>query len=209
MIHILLISFLILLAILIFVLFYKYEKERAINLEVIEDANEKLRLLSMTDGLTGIANKRHFNEYFEKELHRAIREKNPLSIILVDIDHFKKFNDCYGHIVGDDCLIKVANTLKNSFRRPADLVARFGGEEFSIILPNTDEACEYAITCKTAIEALKIPHEQSTTSDVVTVSIGMSSITPNTNSTAIELIQNADKALYRAKESGRNRVVKF
>jgi len=172
----------------------------------LSEANEKLRQISLTDGLTGIANRRSYDDYLEKEWMRAMREKTSITIIMIDIDHFKLFNDHYGHSVGDKCLKKIAQTLNSHFKRPADLVARYGGEEFSIILPNTDDAFDIANNCRAAVEALHIFHEHSDISNVVTISVGVSSTIPTGKSGPYELVNNADKALYRAKESGRNTV---
>lgn len=175
----------------------------------LSEANEKLRQISLTDGLTGIANRRSYDNYLEKEWMRSIRDKTPITIIMIDVDNFKLFNDHYGHYAGDKCLKNVAHTLSSLFRRPADLVARYGGEEFSIILPNTDNAFEIANNCRAAIEDLHILHEHSNVSNEVTISVGISSAIPSGIMDPYELVNYADKALYRAKESGRNRVEKI
>ena len=175
----------------------------------LSEANEKLRQISLTDGLTGIANRRCYDNYLEKEWMRAIREKTPITIIMIDIDDFKLFNDHYGHSAGDKCLRNVARTLNSLFKRPADLVARYGGEEFSIVLPNTDNAFSIANNCRAAIEDLHILHEHSNVSNEVTISVGVSSAIPSGIMDPYELVNYADKALYRAKESGRNRVEKI
>jgi diguanylate cyclase (GGDEF)-like protein len=172
----------------------------------LSEANEKLRQISLTDGLTGIANRRSYDDYLEKEWMRAIREKTSITIIMIDIDHFKLFNDHYGHSAGDECLKKVAHTLNSYFKRPADLVARYGGEEFSIILPNTDDAFDIANNCRAAVENLHVHHEHSDISNEITISVGVSSTMPTGETGSYELVNNADKALYRAKKSGRNKV---
>ncbi|MDQ7015092.1 MAG: diguanylate cyclase [Gammaproteobacteria bacterium] len=203
-VHTLLILFLLLLATIVFGFFFRYERERAKNLAQIHASNDALKRLSMMDALTAIANRRHFDDCFENEWQRAIREKSPLSVLMIDVDYFKAFNDHYGHLAGDECLIKIATTLASAFRRPADLVARFGGEEFSVILPNSVESYNDAMRCNELIEGLAIPHVKG---KVVTVSIGVASMVPRLDTPATELIKRADQALYAAKSEGRNRVV--
>ncbi len=166
----------------------------------------KLESLSRMDDLTGIANRRTFDESFYIEWHRAIREKNPISLMLIDVDYFKLFNDNYGHVDGDLCLKRIARALKIAIKRPADLVARYGGEEFVIILPNTDNAVDIAEECREIIEQSKIPHEYSDVSNVITISIGVGACIPDTKADPYNFIKTVDKALYRAKEEGRNRV---
>jgi len=172
--------------------------------EQLEESNKKLQELSSLDGLTGIANRRQFDESLDKEWRRSSRNESPLSLILIDIDFFKPFNDNYGHQAGDDCLIRVAAALKDAIVRPADLIARYGGEEFTAILPDTDAkgAAVVAEHLRVAVESLNIPHEHSTTTDHVTISLGIADKTdlPDLES----LIQKADECLYTAKESGRN-----
>lgn len=172
----------------------------------LNDMNRKLGLLSKTDGLTGIANRRYLDEYLEREWKAAIRNQTIFSILMIDIDHFKQFNDHYGHLAGDECLKAVAGALAPVVRRPSDLFARYGGEEFIVILPDTTDAYVIAERCKAAIWALHIPHEYSTASDHVTISIGISMGVPQIGSSPDELIRQADAALYRAKSDGRNRV---
>ena len=145
----------------------------------------------------------------KKEWKRAFREKSAITIIMIDVDNFKQFNDHYGHSAGDECLKNVAQTLRSLCNQHADLVARYVEEEFSIILPNTDDAFDIANNCRIAIEDLHILHEYSNVSNEVTISVGVYSILPSgVMEPAYELVNNADKALYRAKESGRNRVEK-
>ncbi|MGL5035141.1 MAG: sensor domain-containing diguanylate cyclase [Microcystaceae cyanobacterium] len=185
--------------------------ERTRELELIakelEKANGELKKLATHDELTQIANRRYFNEYMEQEWKRLTREKQPLSLILCDVDHFKKYNDHYGHQMGDDCLQKVAALLVKATKRPADLVARYGGEEFAIILPNTE--IEGAKTIAERIQAelaqARIDHYASLVSPWVTVSLGVGSIIPTANQTLEQLIRITDKALFQAKKNGRNR----
>ncbi len=168
--------------------------------------SSKLESLSHMDELTGIANRRTFDESFYIEWHRAIREKNPISLMLIDVDYFKLFNDNYGHVDGDLCLKRIARALKIAIKRPADLVARYGGEEFVIILPNTNNAVDIAKECREIIEQSKIPHEYSKVANVVTISIGVGACIPDTKADPYDFIKTVDKALYRAKQEGRNRV---
>lgn len=164
--------------------------------------------LSRRDGLTGLANRRHFDASLEKEWRRALREKAPLSIIMCDIDFFKKFNDTYGHQTGDDCLRAVAHVLEKGLRRPFDVAARYGGEEFVIIAPGTPlpGALAIAESIRSGIEALAIPHASSAAAPVVTISLGVASAVPAQDGAAAEILAAADLALYRAKGEGRNRV---
>lgn len=177
-----------------------------VNLKIKTDMLEQLVSI---DGLTNIYNRRKFDKMLVKEWKRAQRDQMPLSLILIDIDHFKLFNDNYGHANGDECLKKVAACLKNSFIRPGDLVCRYGGEEFAVILPNTDTkgAENVAEVFRNAIEELNIAHEYSKTADHVTISIGVTTMMPDhENNTPIDLIEGADKMLYESKENGRNQV---
>ncbi len=174
----------------------------------VQAANEELQRLATLDGLTQIANRRRFDQYLEAEWQRLKREQLSLSLILLDVDFFKLYNDTYGHLGGDDCLRQLASALKNIVKRPADLVARYGGEEFAIILPNTEiqGAIYVAQTIGQAVRDLAIPHAQSRVSDRVTVSLGVVSIVPNSEISPSDLINAADKALYVAKQQGRDRV---
>jgi diguanylate cyclase (GGDEF)-like protein len=171
-----------------------------------ENVEKYLGDLAVNDGLTGIHNRRHFDEIINIEWKRAKREKSPLSLIMLDIDYFKKYNDTYGHQAGDECLIKVATALSDSMRRPADLVARYGGEEFVIVLPNVElnEATKFSEKIRADIEDLKIEHRLSSISPFITASLGVASILPSNDSTHEALLQSADKALYNAKIRGRN-----
>jgi diguanylate cyclase (GGDEF)-like protein/PAS domain S-box-containing protein len=172
-------------------------------------ARQILRKYSMEDGLTGLANRRRLDEVLESEWQRARRERQPLALILLDIDHFKAFNDFYGHQAGDDCLRKVATSLRENIRRAGDLVARYGGEEFMAVLPNTDEkgAAEVAEAMRRSVMHLNLRHKGSQNAHQVTVSAGVAAVVPGPALTAADqLVQAADNALYRAKHEGRNRV---
>lgn len=172
------------------------------------EITHQLEQLAILDGLTGIYNHRHFQEHLSKEWRRAQRNKQPVSLIMIDIDFFKNLNDSYGHPVGDECLKKLAQALKHSVNRPGDLVARYGGEEFVAILPEVgaEGAALIAERMRMAVEALKFPHRDSRVAAHVTVSLGVASLIPARESSPDALIAAADKALYAAKEAGRNRV---
>jgi len=180
-------------------------KQANVELNVL---NQKLEQLSRIDSLTEVANRRYFNETLHREWKRAIRESKPIAILLIDVDYFKRFNDQYGHLRGDDCLQHVARALAEVFNRPGDLVSRYGGEEFAVILPNAGgEAMRVAERCRAAVEELAILHQQSQVAKYVTVSVGMSSVVPNGSISPDYLLDCADKGLYIAKEHGRNRVI--
>ena len=173
----------------------------------LEESNRELQRISALDGLTGLANRRHFDQQLEKEWRRAQRANLPLSLILIDIDHFKPYNDTYGHLAGDECLQQVAQALKKSIVRPGDLVARYGGEEFVVILPETkvEGACVVAENLRKNIAALARAHSASETSEHVSISLGVAQADFASMPTLEDLIEQADKGLYEAKESGRNR----
>lgn len=175
----------------------------------LQKSNNKLELIANLDGLTKIANRRCFDDYLATEWQRNQREKNPLSLILIDIDYFKRYNDSNGHQGGDDCLIRVAQEIAKVTQRPTDLVARYGGEEFAVILSNThmDGALKVAAAIQTAIANLVIPHDNSDVSDLVTLSIGVASLIPTSERRPEGLISRADQAMYEAKNRGRNRVI--
>lgn len=186
----------------------KVQAQVASKTRELRYANEKLEKLARTDSLTEVANRRFFNETLQCEWRRASRDGLSLTIMLVDIDYFKRFNDCYGHLQGDECLQLVARTLEKAVRRGGDLVARYGGEEFALILPNVGkEAMQLAERCRAAVLALEIPHEESETSEHVTISIGMSSTIPDHTVAPEDLLDSADRGLYSAKDSGRNTAV--
>jgi diguanylate cyclase (GGDEF)-like protein len=174
----------------------------------LRNANDKLEQLSRIDSLTEVANRRFFNETLLCEWRRAAREKRSLAILMIDVDHFKRFNDHYGHLQGDECLQMVAQALMSAVRRGGDLVARYGGEEFGVVLPNAgEEAMSVAERCRAAVAALNVTHAQSGGIGHVTVSIGMSSVIPTGSLAPEDLLDSADKALYMAKDGGRNQVI--
>jgi diguanylate cyclase (GGDEF)-like protein len=192
----------------------RLESMRTKQLEMSRDlasANRELEKLSRQDGLTGIANRRYFDSYLVTEVRRGARERQSLSLILSDVDHFKAFNDCYGHQAGDDCLRRVAAALSSAGRRPADLAARYGGEEFAMVLPATvlDGAVDVAQAVSRVIEGLAIPHARSAVDPKVTLSQGIVALIPEKETSSEDLIQRADQALYLAKQQGRNRYVVF
>jgi len=177
----------------------------------LKKANDELHHLANSDGLTKIGNRRRFEKFFADEWQRALRSKTEISIVLLDIDHFKLYNDTYGHQTGDDCLRKVAEALAATINRPTDLVARFGGEEFVIILggTNAEGAINVAEQAMENIKDLEIPHGSSKTCGHLTVSIGVATAFAKIDLTESDLIEAADQALYRAKESGRNQINSF
>ncbi len=174
----------------------------------LEEANRNLRMLASTDGLTGLANRRSFDKALTRELARCSRDELPLALLLVDVDHFKSYNDSYGHQEGDECLKRLSHLLRGMARRPGDVAARYGGEEFAVILPNTsaEGAHQFAEQLRTSVEALNIPHCRSAFG-LVTVSTGLACEIPVSGSDSI--LANADAALYSAKANGRNRVEAF
>jgi len=177
--------------------------------EQLASANEKLKALSVTDELTKLNNRRSFLEYINLIWKQNQRLNLPVTVLMIDIDYFKKYNDSLGHLEGDKALITIAECLKNSIKRETDFVARFGGEEFVCVLPfiEKDEALKFAKTLVKNVEDIKIPHPMSSHSKYVTISAGMASIIPNDNNSHTQLLDEADKALYSAKETGRNRVI--
>ena len=175
----------------------------------LETANRRLKHLVGVDALTGIANRRHFDRALEREVRRARRDGQPLSLVFLDLDEFKLFNDSYGHTQGDEVLRKVAQTLDETFRRGGDLVARYGGEEFAVVLPGVDgrRAGLYAERLRRRIWRLAIPYNASALTDRVTISGGVATVYPPDIATPDDLLFAADKALYRAKCLGRNRII--
>ncbi|QXE22698.1 putative Diguanylate kinase [Richelia sinica FACHB-800] len=174
----------------------------------LEVANQELKRLATIDALTQIPNRRYFDEILEQEWKRLLREQAPLSLVLCDIDYFKKYNDTYGHQAGDKCLQFVASVLSESLKRPADVVARYGGEEFSLILPNTDTtgAVHIAQSIRLAMKVHGQTHISSEISQYLTLSFGVATITPSNNISPQVLIAKADQALYQAKQAGRDRI---
>lgn len=174
----------------------------------LEEANRRLAFLSRQDDLTGLANRRTFDEALESEWRRALRSGHPLALLMADIDHFKAFNDAYGHLEGDACLSRVAAVLREAVGRAGDLVARYGGEEFAVILPGLDlsAALSVAENLRCRVEALAIPTAVSDAAPVVTLSLGAASCIPERTSLPRDLLARADAALYEAKRKGRNRV---
>ncbi len=172
----------------------------------LNEANELLTQLSTVDGLTGINNRRYFDERLEMEWRRACRHRSPVSLLLVDIDFFKKVNDTYGHQAGDECLKAIAQSMKSFFRRSTDLVARYGGEEFTVLLPDITKAsaCSLADSLRGKMEALEICCEGLRIR--TTISIGVSTHIPEFPEGWERILSEADGALYRAKQNGRNRV---
>jgi len=179
---------------------------KALNAE-LQVMNETLRKLSMVDGLTGIANRRYFNDCLESEWQRSIRNNTPLAIVFFDIDHFKLYNDRYGHQCGDDTLISIAKATADKLNRPGDFVARYGGEEFIIILPETNLQGAYYVAeqLRANVEQLRIAHTDSVVSGVVTISLGVAERLTRDKDSPAKLIERADKAVYQAKRNGRNR----
>ncbi|MEG5000263.1 diguanylate cyclase, partial [Microcoleus sp. B4-D4] len=173
----------------------------------LQDANQKLEELANLDGLTQVANRRCFNNRLQSEWQRLARENQPLSLILLDVDKFKSYNDYYGHLAGDDCLIRIGQILQKVVRCPTDLAARYGGEEFVLLLPNTDleGGIKVSQNIQQEIHNLAIPHAQSDVKEIVTVSLGISSLIPTLEVQPDTLVAYADKALYDAKQQGRDR----
>jgi diguanylate cyclase (GGDEF)-like protein/PAS domain S-box-containing protein len=180
-------------------------QERTIALQ---QANYELERLATLDSLTQIANRRRFDRYIEQEWQRLAREQQPLSLILCDVDYFKRYNDRYGHPMGDDCLQQVAQIMQDVIKRPADLLARYGGEEFAVILPQTNRwgAIQVAESLRAAIARQQIPHADSPISPYVSLSVGVACLFPSLEGQPKDLIEAADQALYQAKHQGRDRV---
>lgn len=180
----------------------KQAEERLLSLQ------RELEELSFKDGLTGIANRRMFDSILELEWTNARRNAQPLSLIMLDIDYFKQYNDQYGHLQGDECLKQVAQILRKVAIRQRDFIARFGGEEFVLVLPETgaEAAQTVATRCRNAIFKAQIAHQASAVSQVITVSMGVGSMIPGSQDSAVAFIEQVDRQLYRAKQQGRNRI---
>lgn len=183
-------------------------KARVRNHLLLKRQTDLLRSLSFLDGLTGIANRRRFDDAMAREWRRCARSNLPLSLIILDVDHFKAYNDHYGHQAGDECLRMVAELLSDRARRPSDLVARYGGEEFVCLLPETDGpgAVRVAEGFRTGVAECRIPHAQSPVIPYVTISLGVATVIPSADGSPEQLAEMADQLLYRAKRTGRNRV---
>lgn len=177
--------------------------------ENLQQANEELARQATLDGLTGISNRRHLDTTLAKEMARARRYNKPLTFMIADIDFFKKYNDYYGHIQGDECLKQVAKALDESISRPGDLVARYGGEEFCMLLPNTDaeHAAQVADKLVNTVRRLELRHKGVSDSSIVTMSFGVINLIPDNNLTPAEFIKMADEKLYQAKHNGRDQWV--
>jgi diguanylate cyclase (GGDEF)-like protein/PAS domain S-box-containing protein len=180
--------------------------ERKKNEVKLVHLQKELEELSYKDGLTGVANRRMFDKVFDSEWANARRNHKPLSLVMLDIDYFKQYNDQYGHIQGDDCLRAVARTLTGAVHRPRDFIGRFGGEEFVLILPETDEvsAKQIAEKCRLLIQQQQIPHENSSVSDVLTISLGVGTMIPGRADDKKAFVEAVDQCLYKAKDMGRD-----
>ncbi|MDX5334086.1 MAG: diguanylate cyclase [Gammaproteobacteria bacterium] len=183
--------------------------ERKQTEERLAALQKELEDLSFKDGLTGVANRRRFDAIMEREWEHARRHRQPLSLIVLDIDFFKEYNDHYGHIQGDDCLRRVGQALKVAATRARDLVARYGGEEFVLVLPETEAASAQKVAerCRQQIFKLQIPHEKSAVCPVLSVSMGVGTIIPGADDDPVAFIHSVDEKLYRAKQGGRDAVV--
>ena len=182
--------------------------ERKETEQKLLDLQKELEDLSFKDGLTCVPNRRMLDQVFEEEWMTARRHQQPLSLLVMDIDFFKQYNDCYGHIQGDDCLKQVAQALSSAATRSRDFFARFGGEEFVMLLPETDAsaAIKIAERCQQLMMKLQISHQESEVSQLLTISIGLGTIVPTPKDEIVDFVEQVDQALYRAKECGRNRV---
>jgi len=205
--HFLLALLVMIIAVFSMVITWRHETRNIQHLRTIHEAQKRLEVLSHTDQLTGVANRRAFDKTLTLEFSRARREKVPLSLIMLDIDFFKLYNDTYGHLKGDECLSRVAHVLNLMCRRPMDLFARYGGEEFAVILPNSVNAQQLAESMREAVIDLAIPHQGIGEDKLVSISLGVAEMPADSQITIKELISRADFALYQAKKNGRNQVV--
>ncbi len=182
--------------------------ERKATEQKLMALQQELEALSFKDGLTGVANRRMFDSILETEWTHARRNSQPLSLILIDIDYFKQYNDHYGHIQGDDCLKRVGEVLGSAATRARDLLARFGGEEFALVLPETDAAAALKVAerCRSLIFKEQMPHATSPISPILTVSLGVNTIIPGHSDQPLAFVEAVDRQLYQAKQAGRNRV---
>ncbi len=187
----------------------EWEKELLEVTCKLERANRQLQQLSFVDPLTGIGNRRYFDEMLQSEWNRAIRGSNPISFLMIDIDNFKDYNDCCGHQTGDECLVKVSQALSDAMKRSGDFVARYGGEEFAVVLPNTDMDGAVVIADRMVenVAGLNLKYDAAQITDRVTISIGVASAYPERNESSDVFVNAADEALYKAKKAGRNRIV--
>jgi diguanylate cyclase len=190
---------------------YILEMKVAERTAALEASNQELQRLASLDGLTRVANRRLFDEYWQQQWQILAQQQQPLSLLLIDVDYFKLYNDCYGHLAGDDCLRNIAQAIFSVLNRPTDLVARYGGEEFAVMLPGTplEGAKKVATAIVAAIYQLNITHSQSAVSDRVTLSLGIASLVPQLDISLKTPIAIADRALYRAKQQGRDRYCTF
>jgi diguanylate cyclase (GGDEF)-like protein len=190
---------------------YNLEIEVSKRTAELEQSNKELLRLAMLDGLTMVPNRRHFDSYLEEQWTLLAQLQQPLSLILLDVDYFKLYNDHFGHLAGDDCLKQVAQAIDKAVRRPADLVARFGGEEFAVVLPliSFEGAQKVAQSIAKEINELNLPHAYSLVGDRISLSQGISSMIPSTQFSIKTLIATADIALYHAKQNGRNQCFSY
>ncbi|MEM9486365.1 MAG: diguanylate cyclase [Cyanobacteria bacterium P01_F01_bin.116] len=184
-------------------------QEQEVSRQYLKKENQKLYRLANIDELTQIMNRRFLDRQLDYEWQQLQQVGQPLSVILFDVDYFKRYNDYYGHLAGDRCLWKIARAVKESLQGESNFVARYGGEEFAVVLPNVDESGAVAIaqTIQQAIHTLAIPHAQSDVSELVSVSLGLASIVPLPESSWKALVDRADQALYEAKRQGRDRYI--
>lgn len=185
-----------------------YRALRCSQQELME-MNLELQRLTNVDGLTGLGNRRYFDEYLDTEWRHALRAGEPISLLMIDIDHFKQYNDTYGHLAGDEVLKRVAQAVRQTFLRPKDLAVRLGGEEFIVVLPQTarEDVPSLAEKAVRAVRDLNIPHRASSAADHVTISVGAVSCVPKREQQPLELVEAADQAMYEAKLTGRNQAV--